>query len=289
MRFTLLILLTVLIAGCETAPVKITDSPEIVTKAGVSTITPEQALPGTEAAYSQFIDVRTPEEYAAGHANRTRNIPLDQLGASLDMLEKNEPVYIICRTDNRSTDAARMLVEAGFKQAIVVKGGTEAWEAAGLPMGAPPPRAEAGKLDERTRQALVSALEDERRAYATYEAVLAKFPNARPFSNIVAAEKRHESFLLSLFSKYNVTVPKNEFDPAKLDVPTMLTEACAAGVDAEKANIALYDELLSFVRESDIREVFVQLQSASRDNHLPAFTRCREGGRGPGARRGRAL
>lgn len=136
MRFTILILAAtaVSVAACKTAPVKVTDSPEIVTKAGVSEITVQQALPATAAAYSQFIDVRTPEEYSAGHADRARNIPLDQLTAKLDMLEKNEPVYLICRTDNRSSQAAKILVDAGFKQAIVVKGGTEAWKAAGLPM-----------------------------------------------------------------------------------------------------------------------------------------------------------
>ncbi len=79
--------------------------------------------------------MRTPEEFAAGHADRARNVPLDMLASNLDMLEKNEPVYLICRTDNRSSQAAKMLVDAGFKQAIVIKGGTEAWKADGLPMG----------------------------------------------------------------------------------------------------------------------------------------------------------
>lgn len=135
MRLIALILAAALIAGCQSKPVKVSDSREVVTKAGISEITPQQAFPATSAAYSQFIDVRTPEEYAAGHADRARNIPLDQLAANLDVIEKNEPVYLICRTDNRSSEAARMLIGAGFKQAIVVKGGTEAWKAAGLPMG----------------------------------------------------------------------------------------------------------------------------------------------------------
>jgi rhodanese-related sulfurtransferase len=136
MRLVLVIfVITAFIAGCKTAPVKVTDSPEVVAGAGVITITPQQALPGTSAAYAQFIDVRTPEEFAAGHADRARNVPLDMLASNLDMLEKNEPVYLICRTDNRSSQAAKMLVDAGFKQAIVIKGGTEAWKADGLPMG----------------------------------------------------------------------------------------------------------------------------------------------------------
>ncbi len=95
---------------------------------------PAQVQTGTAAAYSQFVDVRTPEEYAAGHAYRAVNIPLDVLSEKLGRLEKNEPVYIICRTDNRSRQAAKILADAGYGQVVVVTGGTDAWQAAGLPM-----------------------------------------------------------------------------------------------------------------------------------------------------------
>ena len=120
--------------GCQTAPMKNTDSPVVVAEKGVSEITPEEARPAVEAAYSQFIDVRTPEEFAAGHAYRARNIPLDQLTKNLDRLEKNEPVYLICQSGRRSKEAAEILVEAGYPQAISIVGGTAAWENSGLPM-----------------------------------------------------------------------------------------------------------------------------------------------------------
>lgn len=273
-------------AGCQPASVRNTDSP-IAVKAGTSEMTPAEAQPLVGAAYSQFIDVRTPEEYASGHADRTKNIPLDTLAANLDKLEKGEPVYIICRTDNRSRQAAKILSDAGFRQSVVIIGGTEAWKAAGLPMGSAPQPIDPGKLDEKTRNALISSLNDERKAFATYEAVLAKFPDTRPFSNIVNAEQRHESFLLPLFAKYGVTTPKNEFDPAKITVPASVTEACKVAVEAEKANIALYDGFLAFVKEPDIKDVFTRLRTASNDNHLPAFTRCSEGGGGKGQGKGR--
>ena len=125
----------IILAGCQSRPLGQTDSPPVVTKTGVSEIAPEQARPAVEAAYSQFVDVRTPEEYAAGHAYRARNIPLDTMMANLDKLEKNEPVYLICQTGRRSLEAARILNEAGFSRTISVEGGTSAWQAAGLPMG----------------------------------------------------------------------------------------------------------------------------------------------------------
>ncbi len=129
-----LFLLTVM-SACQSAPRPKIDSTAPARSAAISEMKPAEALPFTSAAYSQFIDVRTPEEYAAGHADRTRNIPLDQLSANLDMLEKNEPVYLICRTDNRSGQAAKLLADAGFKQTVVIMGGTEQWQAQGLPMG----------------------------------------------------------------------------------------------------------------------------------------------------------
>ena len=135
MRTLILALLSMIVlAGCDSRPVKQTDSPTVVTQSGVSEITPEQARPAVEAAYSQFIDVRSAEEFATGHAYRARNIPLNALMANLDMVEKNEPVYIISQTGKRSLEAARMLNGAGFQQAISIKGGTEAWRAAGMPM-----------------------------------------------------------------------------------------------------------------------------------------------------------
>ena len=120
--------------ACTRVPSTKTDSPVITTKTGVVEMSPEQVKPAVEAAYAQFVDVRTPEEYASGHAYRAKNIPLDQLSANLDKLEKNEPVYLICHSGNRSKKAAQLLVDAGFPQAISVAGGTEAWKAAGLPM-----------------------------------------------------------------------------------------------------------------------------------------------------------
>ena len=129
----LLITAAVVFAACKSVPVRTADA-TIAAPQGISEVTPQDARPGIEAAYSQFIDVRTPEEYRAGHAERTRNIPLDTLMQNLDKLEKNEPVYLICQTGVRSMKAAKMLNEAGFPQTVSIAGGTTAWQAAGLPM-----------------------------------------------------------------------------------------------------------------------------------------------------------
>lgn len=100
----------------------------------VNEITPQAALPRVQAAYAQFVDVRTPQEYAAGHAVRAINIPLEELTANLDRLERNEPVYIICQTGRRSREAAEILLRNGYPWVFSVAGGTNAWQSAELPM-----------------------------------------------------------------------------------------------------------------------------------------------------------
>jgi rhodanese-related sulfurtransferase len=129
----LLMMAAVIFTACQTAPMKKSDA-SIAVKQGVTEMTPQEAKPAVEAAYAQFIDVRTPEEYKAGHAERTKNIPLDELAQNLDKLEKNEPVYLICQTGMRSMKAAQMLNEAGFPQTVSIAGGTTAWQDAGFPM-----------------------------------------------------------------------------------------------------------------------------------------------------------
>lgn len=140
MRFVFLLLTAILFVGaCQSASTKNTDSGVPNVAADIKEISPSEAQTAVAKAYSQFIDVRTPEEYAGGHAARAVNIPLDTLTSNLDKLEKNEPVYLICQTGNRSKKAAVMLKDAGFNNVLNVTGGTVAWQAAGLPMENKPP------------------------------------------------------------------------------------------------------------------------------------------------------
>ena len=125
------------LAACPPPVFKTIDAPDLGLTRGISVLSPAEAHEGTKAAYSQFIDVRTTAEFAAEHADRARNIPLETLAANLDKLERAEPVYVICRTDNRARQAAALLNEAGFARVVVVEGGTEAWKAAGLPTVGP--------------------------------------------------------------------------------------------------------------------------------------------------------
>lgn len=143
------------------------------------------------------------------------------------------------------------------------------------------------ELMETEIQALHEALDDEHRAWATYDQVIADFGEIAPFANIREAEARHIEALRTLFARYGLSVPENPW-PGKVTRYASLREACEAGVAAEIENAALYERLLASTQRPDILTVFRNLQEASQQRHLPTFRRCVErggAGSGGGARR----
>ena len=88
------------------------------------------------------IDVRTTDEFTGklGHMPGAVNLQGNEIGKRLKSaggdLEalKNEKVFVICRTHNRSPRVARVLKKAGFVNVAVVKGGMVSWNNKGLPI-----------------------------------------------------------------------------------------------------------------------------------------------------------
>jgi len=80
------------------------------------------------------LDVRTPVEFGEVHVPQAKNIPLDELNPNSLSLEKNQPVYLLCRSGQRAAKAADKLTKENFSQPIVIEGGTLAWIDANLPV-----------------------------------------------------------------------------------------------------------------------------------------------------------
>ena len=128
-------------------------------------------------------------------------------------------------------------------------------------------------LSETEVSALHEALDDEFKAIATYDGVLADFGDVRPFTNIVQAERRHVRALAATFDRYGLPLPADTW-PDRAPRYESIRAACAAGVEAEIENGAMYDRLIAVTTHADIIEVFENLQRASQENHLAAFRRC---------------
>lgn len=73
----------------------------------------------------QLIDVRTPEEYKSGHIEYADNIDFFsvEFNDEFNKLDKEQPIYIYCKSGNRSGQSATKLSEMGFKIIYDLQGG----------------------------------------------------------------------------------------------------------------------------------------------------------------------
>jgi len=132
-----------------------------------------------------------------------------------------------------------------------------------------------GAADQKLTLAdmLTYASEDEYLAYGEYQYIIDTFGSQRPFSNIIKAEEMHISMLLRLFEQHTIPVPEDQ-SGNYLILPANITKALQAGVQAEIANIAMYDKFLQQDLPDDVRLVFEDLRDASLQ-HMDAFQKTR--------------
>jgi rhodanese-related sulfurtransferase len=81
------------------------------------------------------LDVRTPDEFAAGHVPGAINVPHDQVEARVGELEgaRTRDVVVYCGAGKRAATALETLKRLGFSRLGHLEGDWKAWEAAGLP------------------------------------------------------------------------------------------------------------------------------------------------------------
>lgn len=76
------------------------------------------------------LDVRTPDEYAAGYVPGAVNIPHDQLASRIAEVPKDREVVIYCRSGRRSEIAGQILVGSGYSKLEHLQGDMQGWQAA---------------------------------------------------------------------------------------------------------------------------------------------------------------
>lgn len=81
----------------------------------------------------QLIDVRTPEEYEAGHLQGATNIDFfsDSFREEIEKLDKHKPVLVYCKSGGRSSKSAAIFKELGFTKIYNMEGGIISWSEAG--------------------------------------------------------------------------------------------------------------------------------------------------------------
>ncbi len=97
--------------------------------------TPQQVVQMINRGKTVLVDVRTPEEFAAGHLRDAKNIPLADFGTRVGELDKSKgkSIVVVCQSGARADKALALLQKAGFEDVVGLEGGMAAWRAANLP------------------------------------------------------------------------------------------------------------------------------------------------------------
>lgn len=120
-------MLLLILGGCSSSGETPTSAPTVV---GVRTITAAEAIGMLGSRI--IIDVRNPDEYAAGHIAGAVNIPVEaaDFGARVAELDRQGSYLVYCRSGRRSALASDLMAEAGFTD-VVDSGGLAALVEAG--------------------------------------------------------------------------------------------------------------------------------------------------------------
>jgi rhodanese-related sulfurtransferase len=89
------------------------------------------ALKAMQASHAAFVlvDVREPDEFAAGHIEGARLMPLGTVEKTYRDLPKDVKLVVYCRSGKRSAKAVSFLTAHGYSNAVSLDGGYLAWTA----------------------------------------------------------------------------------------------------------------------------------------------------------------
>ena len=99
----------------------------------------QQARIEHEAGRALLIDIRETREHQTGVAQGALLLPMSQLPQKQSLIPKNpeQPVLLICNTQNRSKASLAKLKEQGYQNIKYVDGGMSEWASKGWPMVKP--------------------------------------------------------------------------------------------------------------------------------------------------------
>lgn len=82
-----------------------------------------------------ILDVRSPEEYSAGHIEGSQNTPHEDVSSVAEDLKKYDKVYVHCKMGGRAKMASEALINSGLDNIVCVgNGGMERWTQMGWPV-----------------------------------------------------------------------------------------------------------------------------------------------------------
>jgi rhodanese-related sulfurtransferase len=136
MKKTQILVLSVLFAilSCETRKGEKTEGQTEAAKSTVQKLSPREFQ--EKSSHAIILDVRTPEEVAAGKIAGAISIDFyrsDFLDKAKE-IPKDKEIFVYCAVGARSAEAAGLLVKEGFTSVYHLEGGIRAWTSQGLPV-----------------------------------------------------------------------------------------------------------------------------------------------------------
>ena len=109
--------------------------PTVKGRAGGSSVPTAEAVRLMNREKAVMIDVSEPDEFAKGHPNGARNVPLGRLEGAKELpSNKTLPLIVVCPTGARAGRAVALLRKSGYERAHSLTGGLAAWRDANLPV-----------------------------------------------------------------------------------------------------------------------------------------------------------
>jgi rhodanese-related sulfurtransferase len=100
----------------------------------INQVTPHDAHALIARGEVEVVDVREAGEWATGHIAGARHVPLARFRAAPEGTLPHDGVLFVCAAGIRSETAARIAVANGVTRVYNLRGGTQAWVKAGLPL-----------------------------------------------------------------------------------------------------------------------------------------------------------
>ncbi|WP_342432274.1 rhodanese-like domain-containing protein [Neobacillus sp. FSL H8-0543] len=113
MKKILAIIAIFLLAGC--------------TRGSFENVSSEKAKEMIDQGDVIVLDVRNLDEYNSGHIPESELLPLPEIEGMSEELDKDKSYLVVCRSGNRSQQAADILLEKGFKKIYNMTGGMNEW------------------------------------------------------------------------------------------------------------------------------------------------------------------
>jgi rhodanese-related sulfurtransferase/rubrerythrin len=161
-----------------------------------------------------LIDVRQPQEYAAGHIAGAQLIPLPEIEERLDELGRDTNLILYCRTGGRSAVAAALIKDAGPRQGLLYNlvGGITGWEGKELK---DIPHLDLFPRDMPLAQTLYRAMNMEKGAWLFYQDLAREYAGTDLgdlVGDLGGMEEVHARSIFTYWKKHSTTPATQSFE-----------------------------------------------------------------------------